>query len=114
MPGAVATPSPVDERAILVEITDHGLALFNRVLPGHVQVVRRLPLDPLSGDDLHHLGDIVTRVRDHMRTQPPRSAAPRNRRPRPAAPPPAPAGTGTDQLSRPGRAGFDPGQQGGE
>src|SRR5256886_6120979 len=77
-------PSPEDERATLVTITDNGLALFGRVLPGHIQVVRRLLLDPLSGDDLHHLGDIVTRIRDNMRAQPPRSAAPRNRRPHPS------------------------------
>jgi DNA-binding MarR family transcriptional regulator len=82
-------PSPNDERATLVTITEDGLALFGRVLPGHVQVVQRLLFDPLSGDDLHHLGDIVTRVRDHMRTQPPRSAAPRKRRPSPTSPPPA-------------------------
>jgi hypothetical protein len=31
----------------------------------------------------------VTRVRDHMRAQPPRSAAPRKRRPRPSPPPQA-------------------------
>jgi DNA-binding MarR family transcriptional regulator len=74
-------PSPQDERATLVTITEKGLALFNRVLPGHIQVIRRLLLDPLSGDDLHHLGDIMTRVRDHMRAQPPRSAAPRKHRP---------------------------------
>jgi DNA-binding MarR family transcriptional regulator len=84
-------PSPDDERATLVTITDHGLALFGRVLPGHIQVVRRLLLDPLSGDDLHHLGDLMTRVRDHMRTQPPRSAAPRKRRPNPTSAPPAAA-----------------------
>lgn len=83
------SPSPDDERATLVTITDSGLALFGRVLPGHVQVVRRLLFDPLSGDDLHHLGDIVTRVRDHMRAQPPRSAAPRKRRPDRPSPPPA-------------------------
>jgi DNA-binding MarR family transcriptional regulator len=83
-------PSPDDERATLVAITDSGLALVGRVLPGHVQVVDRLLLEPLSDDDLHHLGDIMTRVRDHMRAQPPRSANPRKRRP--AAPPPdAPA-----------------------
>jgi DNA-binding MarR family transcriptional regulator len=74
-------PSPDDQRATLVTITENGLALFGRVLPGHIQVVRRLLLDPLTGDDLHHLGDIMTRVRDHMRAQPPRSAAPRKRRP---------------------------------
>src|SRR5918992_1378382 len=33
-----------------------------------------------SPDDERHLGDIMTRVRDHMRPQPPRSAAPRKRR----------------------------------
>ncbi|MGH3166629.1 MAG: hypothetical protein ACRDN0_12155 [Trebonia sp.] len=42
--------------------------------------------DPLTGDDLDRLGDIMTRVRDHMRAQPPRSAAPRKRRSGPAAP----------------------------
>ena len=73
-------PSPDDERATLVTITGSGLALVDRVLPGHVRVVRGLLLDPLTDDDLHHLGDIMTRVRDHMRAQPPRSAAPRKRR----------------------------------
>ena len=84
-------PSPDDDRATLVTITDSGLALFGRVLPGHVLVCRRLLFDPLSGDDLHHLGDIMPRVRDHMRAQPPRSAAPRKRRAHPTSPPPATA-----------------------
>ena len=79
-------PSPDDDRATLVTITGAGLDLFGRVLPGHVQVVRRLLLDPLTGDDVGHLGDIMTRVRDHMRAQPPRSAVPRKRRPNPTAP----------------------------
>jgi DNA-binding MarR family transcriptional regulator len=74
-------PSPDDERATLVAITEDGLALFGRVLSGHVQVVRRMLLDPLSDEDLQHLGDIMSRVRDHMRALPPRSAAPRKRRP---------------------------------
>ena len=84
-------PSPDDERATLVAITENGLALFGRVLPGHIQVVRRLLFDPLTDGDLHHLGDIMTRVRDHMRAQPPRSAAPRKRRPSTASPHPATA-----------------------
>src|ERR1700748_2727739 len=79
-------PSPDDDRATLVTITDAGLALFRRVLPGHVQVVRRLLLDPLTGSDVGHLGGIMPRVRHHMRPQPPRSAAPRRRRPNPTAP----------------------------
>jgi DNA-binding MarR family transcriptional regulator len=84
-------PSPDDDRATLVTITDSGRALLSRVMPGHVGVVRGLLLDPLSGDDLDRLGDIMTRVRDHMRAQPPRSAAPRKRRPSPASPAPAEA-----------------------
>jgi DNA-binding MarR family transcriptional regulator len=85
-------PSPDDDRATLVTITGTGLALFGRVLPGHVQVVRHLLFAPLTGNDVGHLGDIMARVRDHMRTQPPRSAAPRKRRPSPTTSP-APAAT---------------------
>ena len=72
-------PSPDDERATLVAITDAGRALIGRVMPGHVQVTRLL-LDPLSDQDVDQLRDIMTRVRDHMRAQPPRSASPRKRR----------------------------------
>jgi DNA-binding MarR family transcriptional regulator len=72
---------PDDERVTMVSITGTGLALFGRALPGHVQVVRRLLFDPLTGDDVSHLGDIMTRVRDHMRALPARSAAPRKRAP---------------------------------
>jgi DNA-binding MarR family transcriptional regulator len=73
------SPSPDDERATLVAISDNGRALLGRVMPGHIEVTRLL-LDPLSGQDLDHLRDIMTRVRDHMRAQPPRSATPRKRR----------------------------------
>jgi DNA-binding MarR family transcriptional regulator len=80
-------PSPDDDRATLVTITDRGLALLGQVMPGHIQVTRLL-FDPLTEEDLHRLRDIMTRVRDHMRKQPPRSAGPRTRRPaqRPSAP----------------------------
>ena len=81
-------PSPDDERATLVTITSNGRALFDRVLPGHIQVSRLL-FDPLTDDDLHHLGDIMTRVRDHMRARPPRSAAPRKHRSSPTSPSPS-------------------------
>jgi DNA-binding MarR family transcriptional regulator len=73
-------PSPDDERATLVTITDRGRALVERVLPGHVDVVRGLLFDSLDKDDLHQLSEIMTRARDHMRALPPRSAAPRKRR----------------------------------
>ncbi|GAA1540025.1 MarR family transcriptional regulator [Actinomadura kijaniata] len=73
-------PDPEDERATLVTVTDAGLARVARVMPGHIRVARRLLFAPLSDADLHHLGDIMTRVRDHMRALPPRSAAPRRSR----------------------------------
>ena len=73
-------PSPDDERSTLVTITDEGRALVGEVLPGHIRVVRRMLLDPLSDEDVGQLGDIMTRLRDHMRAQPPRSAAPRKAR----------------------------------
>jgi len=74
------SPSPEDERATLVAITGDGRALVDRVLPGHVRVIRGMLFEPLAEGDLGHLGDIMTRVRDHMRAQPPRSAARRSRR----------------------------------
>jgi DNA-binding MarR family transcriptional regulator len=58
------TPSSSDERSTLVAITEDGLALFSRILPGHIQVTRQLLFDPLPDDDLRQLGDIMTRVRD--------------------------------------------------
>ncbi|MFC7620388.1 MarR family winged helix-turn-helix transcriptional regulator [Microlunatus sp. GCM10028923] len=73
-------PSPDDERGTLVTITKKGVALLNRALPGHIEVVGRLLFEPLSERDLGRLGEIMSRVRDHMRAQPPRSAAPRKRR----------------------------------
>jgi DNA-binding MarR family transcriptional regulator len=73
-------PSPDDERSTLVAITRAGRARLARVLPGHVQVARQLFFNPLTPQDLRQLAEIMSRVRDHMRAQPPRSAAPRKTR----------------------------------
>ncbi|MGY6653564.1 MarR family winged helix-turn-helix transcriptional regulator [Amycolatopsis sp. TRM77291] len=72
-------PSAEDQRATVVTITEKGRALVAKVLPGHVEVARRLLFDPLSARDLDALGDIMTRVRDHMRAEPPRSVTTRRR-----------------------------------
>jgi DNA-binding MarR family transcriptional regulator len=66
-----------DQRATLVDLTDEGRARVAKVLPGHIQVVRDLLFDSLSDQDVHTLGDIMSRALDHMRARPPRSAAPR-------------------------------------
>jgi DNA-binding MarR family transcriptional regulator len=78
------SPSPDDERSIDVTITDAGRALFERVLPGHVEVVNRLLFESLSRKDVKTLTDLLTPVRDHMRATPPRSATPRRRTKAPA------------------------------
>ena len=74
---------PDDERATLATLTDDGATLFRRILPGHVEVPRLLLFHPLSGHDIGQLGEIMSRVRDHMRALPPRSAGPRKRRAKP-------------------------------
>ncbi|WP_250032096.1 MarR family winged helix-turn-helix transcriptional regulator [Paractinoplanes maris] len=72
-------PDPRDDRATVVTITDAGRERIDRVLPGHVELVRRLVFAPLSDQDVSTLGDLMGRVRDQMRAEPPRSAAPRKR-----------------------------------
>ena len=70
-------PSPDDERSVIVTVTDAGRALIAHVLPGHVDRVRQLLIEPMTGRDLATLGTVLGRVRDHMRATPPRSAKPR-------------------------------------
>jgi DNA-binding MarR family transcriptional regulator len=74
------TPSPDDERSVTVTITNAGRALLAKVLPGHAEVISHLLFEPLSRDDAKTLADLLAPVRDHMRSAPPRSAAPRGPR----------------------------------
>jgi DNA-binding MarR family transcriptional regulator len=76
------SPSPDDERSVVVTVTDAGRELIVRVLPGHVDRVRQLLFEPLTGRDLAALSTVLGRVRDHMRANPPRSARPRTGRKR--------------------------------
>jgi DNA-binding MarR family transcriptional regulator len=73
-------PSPDDERSVMVTITDAGRERLAHVLPGHVEVLRELFLNPLSGDGVAALAALLAPVRDHMRASPPRSATPRRRK----------------------------------
>jgi DNA-binding MarR family transcriptional regulator len=76
----VRAPSPDDERSITVTITDAGRARLADVLPGHVEVIRGLLFEPLSREDVESLAALLAPVRHHMRSTPPRSAAPRRRK----------------------------------
>jgi DNA-binding MarR family transcriptional regulator len=73
-------PSEEDERSVTVTITGTGRALLAKVLPGHIEVVSGLLFEPLSQDDVTALAALLAPVRDHMRSTPPRSAAPRRRK----------------------------------
>ncbi|MEZ7128967.1 MarR family winged helix-turn-helix transcriptional regulator [Nonomuraea sp. AD125B] len=68
------SPSPEDERSVMVAVTDAGRELVARVLPGHVAQVRGLLFEAMSDEDLVALGGVLARVRAHMRATPPRSA----------------------------------------
>ncbi len=72
--------SPDDERGITVTITDAGRALLGKVMPGHAEVIDHLLFERLSHKDAKALADLLAPVRDHMRSAPPRSAAPRRLR----------------------------------
>jgi DNA-binding MarR family transcriptional regulator len=71
------SPSPDDERSVIVTVTAAGRQLIAQVLPGHVEQVRQLLFEPMTGEDLAALSTVLGRVRDHMRATPPRSAKPR-------------------------------------
>ncbi|SMH42653.1 transcriptional regulator, MarR family [Rathayibacter oskolensis] len=73
-------PSVDDERGTTVTITDRGRDLLARVFPGHIAVLDGLLFEPLERADVEVLADVLGRVRDHARSAPPRSAAPRRRR----------------------------------
>jgi DNA-binding MarR family transcriptional regulator len=72
-------PAVDDERSVTVSLTDAGRSVLARVFPGHIQVLRRLFFAPLSAADVAALASSLGAVRDHLRSTPPRSAAPRRR-----------------------------------
>jgi DNA-binding MarR family transcriptional regulator len=74
------TPSADDERSVTVTITAEGRAVLAAVFPGHVGLLDDLLFAALSRADIETLADVLGRARDHMRQNPPRSAAPRRRK----------------------------------
>jgi DNA-binding MarR family transcriptional regulator len=72
--------SPDDERSVIVSVTDAGRELIAQVMPGHIDRVRQLLIDPMADEDLATISTVLGRVREHMRAIPPRSAKPRAKR----------------------------------
>ncbi|GAA3828027.1 MarR family transcriptional regulator [Streptomyces coacervatus] len=75
------SPSPDDERSVTVTMTEAGREALERVLPGHIDLVAKELFGPLKEPDVTAMADVLTRVRDHLRTVP---RGPATRR-RPAA-----------------------------
>jgi DNA-binding MarR family transcriptional regulator len=71
------TPGEDDERSVDVALTRAGRDRLNTVMSGHVEVVQRLMMSSLSSRDIATITDVLGRVRDRIRTAPPRSAASR-------------------------------------
>jgi DNA-binding MarR family transcriptional regulator len=74
------SPDEDDERSVTVTLTPAGRDRLNQVMPGHVELVQRLMLSSMTRKDIANITDILGRIRDRMRTAPPRSAAPRPQR----------------------------------
>ena len=73
-------PSANDERSVTLTISDAGRAVLADVFPGHIEVLKSLFFAPLNSTDVQSLADSLGSVRDHLRSAPPRSAAPRRRK----------------------------------
>ena len=73
-------PSLDDDRGVVVSITEAGRARLAEALPGHVEVLRELLFEPLTGEDVASLTALLEPVLDHMRAKPPRSAGRRRRK----------------------------------
>ncbi|MER5796205.1 MarR family transcriptional regulator [Streptomyces sp. NPDC001980] len=63
-------PSPDDERSVTVTITEAGREVLERVLPGHIGLVAKELFGPLKEEDVAAMADVLTRIRDHLRTVP--------------------------------------------
>ncbi|MCM3500729.1 MarR family transcriptional regulator [Microbacterium sp. P26] len=73
-------PSPDDERSVVVALTPAGRDVLAAVFPGHIDALHRLLFSSLTDADIADLGRILQRAADHLRADPPRSAAPRRRK----------------------------------
>lgn len=73
--GLVArVPSAHDERGVNVMLAPAGAAVLERVLPGHVEVVREVLVDSLDDADRVELTRLLGQVAGHVRSRSPRSS----------------------------------------
>jgi len=60
---------PADGRYTLATLTDHGRFKLDQATPGHVDLVRRLVLDPLTAAQHRQLRDITRRIMQAIRDE---------------------------------------------
>lgn len=73
-------PSAEDERSIVVTLTEAGRGVLSTVFPGHIGALHELLFAALSDGDVDELARILGQAAEHLRANPPRSAAPRRRK----------------------------------
>ncbi|WP_291278725.1 MarR family transcriptional regulator [Galactobacter sp.] len=66
----VRRPDPDDGRTTLAQLTDSGVQETRKALPGHVALVRRTVLDPLTAAQRRQLTEISRRIQQALREQP--------------------------------------------
>jgi DNA-binding MarR family transcriptional regulator len=66
--------STQDERGVNVTLSAKGASVLERVLPGHLEVVRDVLVDALDDADRAELTRLLGRVVRHMRSRQPRAA----------------------------------------
>jgi DNA-binding MarR family transcriptional regulator len=57
---------PADRRGATFCLTDTGRSAIRQAAPGHVDAVRRLLFDHLTPDDVAKLGELTTRINNHV------------------------------------------------
>lgn len=62
----------------MVALTAAGRDVLAAVFPGHIDALHRLLFSSLTDADIDDLARILQRAADHLRADPPRSAAPRS------------------------------------
>lgn len=72
-------PSPDDERSTVVTITRGGRDVLAAVFPGHIEALHTLLFTSMSDADVDDLARILGGAAEHLREDPPRSAASRKR-----------------------------------
>lgn len=63
-------PSPDDRRGQIAVLTDAGVAVLERIAPGHVEQVRRSVFDALDAGEVAQLSALLAKIADPLEPRP--------------------------------------------